>query len=89
MTGGASSGLTLDTLPPGEPVRVVGLLGGRELQRRLLALGLRLGSVVTVVQHRGRGLVVSQGETRIALGGGVAEKIRVERLAGSAPEDPR
>jgi ferrous iron transport protein A len=68
-------------------VRVVALLGGRELQRRLLALGLRLGSVVTVVQHRGRGLVVSQGETRIALGGGVAEKIRVERLADAAPED--
>ena len=60
--------------------------GGQLLSRRLLSLGLRIGSQVEILHHRGRGVVVVSGGNRIALGGGVAEKMLVEPLGVSIPE---
>lgn len=71
----------LADLPPGSRGRIVEIRAGRELARRLLGLGLRLGSEITVLHHRGRGVVVSNGDARVALGGGVAEKLWIEPLA--------
>jgi ferrous iron transport protein A len=81
----------LATLSLGSRARLVEIRGGRELTRRLLSLGLRVGSEVRVEHHRGRGLVVSAGSARIALGGGIVEKLIVDDLgrAGIAqPSDP-
>jgi ferrous iron transport protein A len=65
----------------GTRVRVVTLRGGSGLDRRMTEMGLNVGSELTV-RHRqgGGGLVVSRGDTRFALGGGMAHKIMVERL---------
>jgi ferrous iron transport protein A len=71
----------------GSRARIVEIRGGRELVRKLLALGLRIGSEIRVDHHRGRGLVVSAGTTRVALGGGVVEKLVAVPLPG-APEAP-
>jgi len=71
--------LRLADLPIGEAAHIAKIQGGRALMRRLLGLGLRVGSSVTVLHHRGQGLVLSNGETRVALGGGVAEKLWVRR----------
>jgi ferrous iron transport protein A len=83
---------SLADLTPGASGRIVAINGGRELSRRLLGLGLRVGSEVRVEHRRGRGLVVSAGATRIALGGGIVEKLLVVPLAtgmaGSAAADP-
>ena len=70
--------LPLADLAPGMSGRIVAVLGGRELSRKLLGLGLRVGSEVRVEHRRCRGLVVSAGETRIALGGSIVEKLLVE-----------
>ncbi|WPL19347.1 FeoA domain protein [Thiorhodovibrio winogradskyi] len=78
---------TLAELPLGARARVIGISGGRDLNRRLLALGVRLGSELRVEHHRGRARVVSIGPTRIALGGGITEKLRVERLDSTLPRD--
>ncbi|MCK7575557.1 MAG: ferrous iron transport protein A [Chromatiales bacterium] len=51
--------------------------GGRQLTRRLLALGLRQGSPLSIVQRRSKGLVLASGELRIAIGTGIAEKLWV------------
>jgi len=72
--------LTLEALPVGAPARITTIQGGRNLHRRLMGLGLRVGSQVEVLQHRGRGVVVACSGSRIALGGGVAEKLRIEIL---------
>ena len=64
-------------LPIGRSARIVEIRGGRQLNRRLLALGLRVGSEVRVLHHRGRGVVLSAGGNRVALGSGVAEKLSV------------
>ncbi|MFE8033385.1 FeoA domain-containing protein [Thiohalocapsa marina] len=79
--------LPLDRLPVGALGRVIEIRGGRGLIRTLLGLGLRLGSEIRVEQHRGRGLVVSAGSTRIALGGGIVEKLLVMPL-DAGPDAP-
>lgn len=76
--------LRLADLPIGASAHIIEIRGGRALTRRLLGLGLRIGSLVTVLHHRGQGVVVSNGETRVALGGGVAEKLRVRRQETTA-----
>ncbi len=73
--------ISLDLLPVGRRARIARLNGGREMTRRLLSLGLRVGSEVDVVQHRGRGVVVACQDARVALGGGVAAKILMLPLA--------
>ncbi|MBL3529110.1 MAG: ferrous iron transport protein A [gamma proteobacterium endosymbiont of Lamellibrachia anaximandri] len=67
--------VSLASLPVGAHARILEVRGGRQMTRRLLSLGLRVGSEVDVLQHRGRGVVVANGGVRVALGGGVAEKL--------------
>ncbi len=62
----------------GRKVRLVAIHGGRELARRLLALGLTLGSEVEILHHRGRGVVVGNEGNRVALGKGIADKLQAE-----------
>lgn len=71
----ATASIPLLDLPAGQPARLAEIRGGRGLERRLLGLGLRIGSPVIVLHRRGRGLVLASGDTRIALGGGVVEKL--------------
>ena len=75
----AAPPLRLADLPVGAPATIVEIRGGRQLTRRLLGLGLRVGSTLVVLHHRGAGVVLAQGETRVALGGGVVDKIWVRR----------
>ncbi len=63
----------------GERVRVFLLRGGKGLEMRLTSLGLNVGSELTVSQRQGGNLVVIRGETRLALGAGMAQKIMVVR----------
>jgi ferrous iron transport protein A len=72
--------IPLAELPIGASGRISEVRAGRRLTRRMLALGLRVGSEVRVLHHLGGGLVVSHGETRVALGGGIVDKLWVEPL---------
>lgn len=72
--------ITLDLLPVGAHARIEELHGGRTMTRRLLSLGLRVGSEVEVVQHRGRGVVVASHGVRVALGGGIAAKMVMQPI---------
>jgi ferrous iron transport protein A len=73
--------LCLSALPDGVTARLAEIRGGRHLHRKLAALGLRPGSDLRVEQRRGRGLVVAAGVSRIALGGGIADKLLVVPLS--------
>jgi ferrous iron transport protein A len=66
----------------GEGVRlsVVALRGGRGLVLRLTELGLNVGAEIRVVQRQGGGLLVARGESRFAVGAGMAAKILVTPL---------
>ncbi len=74
------SSQTLIETPVGQKVRVVSIDGGRQLVRRLLSLGLSVGAEIEVLHHRGRGVVVARQGNRVALGKGIAEKLRAEVL---------
>jgi ferrous iron transport protein A len=65
----------------GARVRVVALHGGATLERRLTEMGINIGAELVVRQREGGGVVVMRGETRFALGGGMAHKILVTPAA--------
>jgi ferrous iron transport protein A len=77
MTVSTEKPFALSMASEDQPVRVIALRAGRNLDRRLTELGLNIGSSLRVVQRQGSGLVVSRGEARIAIGGGMAMKIMV------------
>jgi ferrous iron transport protein A len=61
----------------GARVVVVALAGGTGLDRRMTEMGINVGAELVVRQRQGGGVVVMRGETRFALGGGMAHKIMV------------
>ncbi len=80
MSHPSPSSASLDSLPVGARVKITDILGGRILHRRLLSLGLRIGSEIEVLHHRGRGVVVATQGNRVALGSGIAEKLLTDPL---------
>lgn len=72
-----AKGFPLTMADEGAPLRILALLGGKGLAMRLTELGLNVGTEIRVVQRQGGGLLVARGESRIALGGGMATKVLV------------
>ncbi|MEA3339733.1 MAG: FeoA family protein [Chloroflexota bacterium] len=71
--------MTLAMVSPGEEVRLTAIRGGRRMRKRLADLGLNIGMTVRVLQRNGRGpLLLAVKDSRLALGRGMAHKIRVE-----------
>ena len=64
-----------------ERAKVLEILGGSNLESKLLSMGVYKGKQVIKLSHIGlRGpVVIKSGRTILALGHGVAEKIIVER----------
>ncbi len=78
MSGGKL--VTLRQMPPGRSGRVVQIQGGVGLVNRLSALGLRPGKKITKVSSmlmRGP-VTIQSGNTRLAVGFGMAGRIIVE-----------
>ena len=68
-------------LEPGRSGRVIDVIAGAGLKRRLLAMGFLPGEVVQVVQNLGSAVLVrlSSG-VMVVLSRGIAQKILVEPL---------
>ena len=61
-------------------------MAGRGLGRRLTSLGLNINATIIPTQRRpGGGMIVARGDTRIALGAGMSQKILVEPTADDEP----
>ena len=78
---GIGTVIPLNQAQPGLRVKLVSIAGGRPMVRRLLALGLAVGSELEVLHRRGHGVVVMRDGNRVALGGGVAEHVLAEIIA--------
>ncbi|HQS03805.1 MAG: hypothetical protein B7Y07_09735 [Halothiobacillus sp. 24-54-40] len=62
----------------GARVRVAGLAGDHPaLAKRLEGMGIHLGSELEIIQREAGALIVRVGNTRVALGAGMAHKILV------------
>jgi ferrous iron transport protein A len=77
MNDGEAKSFALAMAGEGERVRIVALRAGKGLDKRLTDLGLNVGSEVSVVQRQGGGLLVARDSARVAVGAGMAMKIRV------------
>jgi Fe2+ transport system protein FeoA len=73
--------ISLVQIRPEEKVKILEILGGSNLESKLLSMGVYKGKLVTKLSHIGlRGpVVIKSGRSILALGHSVAEKIIVER----------
>jgi len=68
----------LADIRPGKQVQLVDIDAGRNLNSRLLALGLIRGTHINVITNQGQGpLLIGLGESRMTIGRGMARKIMV------------
>lgn len=67
---------------PRQTLQCVAILAGRGVWRHLAAMGLVPGAAITVLNSRGPGgpLMIRIGDTRLALGWGMAQKVMVRPL---------
>lgn len=70
--------MMLSQLGIGEMARIVAILGGRGLRQKLYLRGLFEGKVVRMISNYGP-VTVEVDRSTIAIGRGMAQKIRVER----------
>lgn len=68
----------------GARVRVTGFRSDAAgLEKRLAAMGIRIGSELEIIQHEGSSVVVRVGETRIAIGVALVHRLLVSTLGGT------
>lgn len=53
------------------------ITGGKAMLRKLMSLGIKAGSEIEVLHHRGKGVVVRSNGTRIAVGESIAQHVEV------------
>ena len=80
-------GFPLAQAGDGEQVEIVAVHGGRTVHRRLSDLGLAPGKRVTVVAGQlGGPILVAVGASRVAIGFGMALKVKVVPVVGDIAE---
>lgn len=68
----------LTSIRPGQRVSIAGVSAGRNVQGRLLSMGLVPGAQVSVITNTGQGpLLIALGDSRLTIGRGLAGKILV------------
>lgn len=72
--------IPLDQLPIGEHAQIIEISGGKNMNRKMMGLGLKVGSEVDVIHRRGHGVVVGRNGNRIAIGSGISSRLLMKRL---------
>lgn len=70
----------LNEMNAGAHATVTGISGGKDMVRKMMSLGLTVGSEIELLHQRGKGVVVRSKGTRIAIGESIAEHLSVESL---------
>jgi Fur family transcriptional regulator, ferric uptake regulator len=77
--------ISLDAAKNGERLIIKNFIGGAKARLRLLTMGLRIGDCIEVINNVQHGqLVIALDFKRLVLGRGLAEKIQVAPIRGSA-----
>ncbi len=61
----------------GEMVRIVSVHCGRNIQQRLLCMGIQIDDVIKTIQCRHGAVLIAKNNNRYVLGSGMALKIQV------------
>jgi len=75
--------MVLTNLKPEDQARIIAIEGGRGIRQKLLLRGISEGSIVRVVSSNKGPVVVELEGGMIAIGEGMAQRIRVQRIAVS------
>ncbi len=67
----------LNQMQIGSHGTVTHISGGKAMSRKLMSLGIKTGSDIEVLHHRGKGVVVLSMGTRIAIGESIVQHIDV------------
>jgi ferrous iron transport protein A len=78
IDGSAVSVMPLALAPVKEKLRITTFASGRGMHQRLSSMGLNLGSEIEIVKKGFQGpVLIEAGDTRLAIGAGMAHKIIV------------
>lgn len=72
-------GIPLSMLSPGEEGKIVNILGGKGIVRRLSEMGFSIGEKIQVINSTRGPVVVKIKDSRLALGRGLAMGIIIKR----------
>ena len=73
----------------GEDVTIAAIRGGKGFHRKLMELGLRTGTTVTIMQKHGGRMILAHDGQRTALGTGMTQKIHVRLPEVRLPENQK
>lgn len=77
-SGNRPSGFAIGLAAPGARVNVTAVNNAAPaLEKRLEAMGIRVGTALEVIQHEGGSVIVRIGTTRLALGVSMAHRLQV------------
>ncbi|WP_037587135.1 FeoA family protein [Stenoxybacter acetivorans] len=63
--------------PENTLLRVISVKGSSAFAKRISEIGVNPGAEIRICQRNGAALVIGRGETRYAIGGGMANRIMV------------
>ena len=75
--------MVLTNLKSEDQARIIAIESGRGIRQKLLLRGISEGSIVRVVSSNGGPVVVELDGGMIAIGVGMAQRIRVQRIGMS------
>ena len=84
MSHDSATAFPLAMAQEGERVRVLRLTRGERMAQRLSELGLYLGTEAVMLKRGGEGpVLVAVGDTRLAIGSGMARHVMVTLIEGN------
>ena len=72
--------MLLNQIPSGAHATVTNISGGKDMTRKMMALGLTVGADIELLHQRGNSVVVRSKGTRIAIGESIMDHLTVESL---------
>ena len=66
--------------PMGVPLRIEAIQADKATEKRLLSMGMPLGTLVEILHRRGAAVVLAVGGARLAVGSDMARRILVEPI---------
>ena len=77
----------LCSVKSGQRVEVQEILGGGKVRNRLMELGVMEGTSIGVFSNEGGPLIITVGNSRFAIGQGIAQKVMVKILSAGDKAD--
>ena len=64
----------------GEKVEIVNTIAGKQMDKKLMEMGLNTGSKVDIIKNDGGSLILGIGGSKLAIGQGMGHKIMVKPM---------